>query len=258
VVTHSWDPEGYLAFGDERSRPFFDLLAQVGASEPGYVVDLGCGPGTLTATLHRRWPRAQVHGVDASAEMVARARPLARDGLSFEVADLRGFAPARPVDVLVANASLQWVPGHLDLLTTLAGRLAPGGWLALQVPGNLDAPSHTLLRDLAADPRFAAHTAGVAQPVSHEPAAYLTRLLGLGLRAQAWETTYLHLLDGPDAVLRWVSSTGARPVLQALPGRLRECFEAEYAAALREAYPPTAHGTVFPFRRIFAVAQRGS
>jgi trans-aconitate 2-methyltransferase len=257
-VTHSWDPETYLAFGDERSRPFFDLLAQVAEPAPGYVVDLGCGPGTLTAALHERWPQAQVHGVDASAEMVARARALSGDGLRFEVADLRDFVPARPVDVLVTNATLHWVPGHLDLLQTLVGRLAPGGWLALQVPGNFESPSHTVLCDLAADARFAAYTADVAHPVSHEPAAYLTRLLDLGLRAQAWETTYLHVLHGPDAVLRWVSGTAARPVLQALPQGMRERFEEEYAAALREAYPPTRHGTVFPFRRVFAVAQRGS
>jgi trans-aconitate 2-methyltransferase len=252
-VAHSWDPESYLAFGDERSRPFFDLLAQVAAPAPGYVVDLGCGPGTLTATLRERWPRAEVHGVDASADMVARAP--ARDGLTFEVADLRDFVPARPVDVLVTNATLHWVPGHLDLLETLVGWLAPGGWLALQVPGNFDAPSHTLLCDLAADARFAAYTGDVEHPASHEPAAYLTRLLDLGVRAQSWETTYLHVLHGPDAVLRWISSTGARPVLQALPPGVRERFEAEYAAALRGAYPATRHGTVFPFRRIFVVAQ---
>jgi trans-aconitate 2-methyltransferase len=254
-VAHSWDPRTYLAFGDERSRPFVDLLARVGADTPGYVVDLGCGPGNLTATLRERWPAAEVHGVDSSAEMVADAKALADERLSFEVADLRDFAPGRPVDVLVSNATLQWVPGHLDLLDRLAGWLAPGGWLAFQVPGNFGSPSHTLLRGLAAGPPYAEHTAGVHLPDSHEPDAYLDRLVGLGLRAQVWETTYLHVLTGPDPVLRWVSGTGARPVLQALPAPLRERFEEEYAEALREAYPPREYGTVLPFRRIFAVAQ---
>jgi trans-aconitate 2-methyltransferase len=257
---HSWDPSTYLAFGDERGRPFHDLLSRVGARDPGYVVDLGCGPGNLTGTLADRWPGAKVHGVDSSVEMVQQAQPLAegRGGsLSFEVADVREFRPSRPVDVVVSNATLQWVPGHLDLLGTLAGWLAPGGWLAFQVPANFGSPSHTLLRDLAADDRFASYTAGVALPDSHEPEAYLARLHDLGLRPDVWETTYLHVLTGPDPVLRWVSGTGARPVLQALPDELREEFERDYAAALRRAYAPQPLGTVLPFRRVFAVARAG-
>jgi trans-aconitate 2-methyltransferase len=260
-TTHSWDPQTYLAFGDDRSRPFFDLLAQVGAEVPEYVVDLGCGPGNLTATLCERWPAARVHGVDASAEMVARAEETGQsieDRLSFEVADLREWPPPRRVDVLVSNATLQWVPDHLALLSDLVGRLSPGGWLAFQVPGNFGGPSHRLLRNLAADPRFASYTGGVAWPDSHDPVDYLTRLHALGTRAQAWETTYLHVLQGADPVMRWMSGTGARPVLQALPERLRAEFEEEYAAALREAYPSHDLGTVLPFRRIFAVAQAPS
>jgi trans-aconitate 2-methyltransferase len=256
-VALAWDPQTYLAFGDERSRPFFDLLARVGAESPAYVVDLGCGPANLTATLPQRWPGAEVHGVDSSAEMISDARRLAGRRLRFEEADLREFRPTRPVDVLLSNATLQWVPGHLDLLGTLVGMLAPGGWLALQVPGNFEAPSHTLLRDLADDARFAGHTADVAWPESHEPEDYLTALVGLGLRAEVWETTYLHVLSGPDPVLRWVSGTGARPVLQALPDGLRREFEGEYAEALRRAYPASDFGTVMPFRRVFAVARRG-
>jgi trans-aconitate 2-methyltransferase len=255
-VAHSWEPQTYLAYADERSRPFFDLLAHVGAQDPAYVVDLGCGPGNLTATLARRWPRAHVHGVDSSAEMVEAARGLAGDRLGFEVADLRALAPPRPVDVLVSNATLQWLPGHLALLGDLAGLLAGDGWMAFQVPGNFDAPSHTLLHELAGDPRFAPYTADVERPASYEPDVYLARLVELGLRAEVWETTYLHVLQGPDPVLRWVSGTGARPVLQALPEGLRADFEREYAAALRRAYPERAFGTVLPFRRVFAVAQR--
>jgi len=259
-VSHSWDPQTYLAFGADRSRPFFDLLAQVGAESPEYVVDLGCGPGNLTTTLCERWPAARVHGVDASAEMVARAEEAREQGgfgdrLSFEVADLREWRPPRPVDLLLSNATLQWVPDHLDLLADLVGRLSPGGWLAFQVPGNFGGPSHRLLANLAADPRFASHTGEVAWPASHDPVDYLTRLHGLGTRAQAWETTYLHVLQGPDPVMRWMSGTGARPVLQALPENLRAEFEQEYAAALRDAYPTRDLGTVLSFRRIFAVAQ---
>lgn len=248
----TWDPDVYLRFADERARPFTDLLSRVPATDPGSVVDLGCGPGNLTATLAERWPEATVLGVDASPQMVAEATGGPR--LSFEVADLRVWEPATPLDVLVSNATLQWVPGHLQLLPRLVSWLAPGGWLAVQVPGNFAEPSHVLLRTLAADPRYAAHTSQVTFPSSHDPVDYLRVLRQLGLRVDAWETTYLHVLTGPDPVLRWISGTGARPVLQALPDDLRDDFEAEYAARLRTAYPEEDGEIVLPFRRVFAVA----
>lgn len=250
----TWDPDTYLHFADERARPFADLIGRVAAADPRRVVDLGCGPGNLTATLAQRWPAASVTGVDASAEMVAQAPGGPR--LGFEVADLRTWQPADPIDVLVSNATLQWVPGHLDLLDRLVSWLAPGGWLAVQVPGNFDEPSHVLLRELAADPRFAAHTASLTFPGSHHPATYLRELRALGMQVDAWETTYLHVLSGRDPVLRWVKGTGARPVLQALPADLRTDFEQEYGARLREAYPDEDGQVLLPFRRVFFVAHK--
>ena len=250
---HTWDPERYLAYADERGRPFLELVARVGAVAPGRVADLGCGPGNLTALLKERWPDAQVVGVDSSPEMVAAARNVA--GVEFSVGDVRSWRPAAPADVLVSNATLQWVPGHLDLLADLVGRVAPGGWLAFQVPGNFDEPSHTIRTELAAEPRYAAHAEGVAVPHSHDPATYLERLAGLGCTVDAWETTYLHVLTGDDPVFTWVSGTGARPTLQALPDDLRPAFEDEFKRRLREAYPPGPAGTVLPFRRVFVVAQ---
>ena len=252
----SWDPDRYLVYADERGRPFVDLLARVPLTSPRSVVDLGCGPGTLTALLADRWPGADVLGIDSSPAMVERARSGAATTVRFELGDLRAWRPAEPVDVLVSNATLQWVPGHLDLLPTLAGHVAPDGWLALQVPGNHREPSHLLLHELAADPRFARHTEGVARPHSHDPLVYADALRDLGLVVDAWETTYLHLLGGEDPVFTWISGTGARPVLQALPEDLRTAFVAEYKALLREAYPAGPHGTTLPFRRVFAVAHR--
>jgi trans-aconitate 2-methyltransferase len=254
VVT--WSPSTYLQFADERGRPFVDLLARVGATDPKLVVDLGCGPGQLTATLAQRWPDAQVQGLDSSPEMVERAQEHSEGRLSFAVADLRTWQPTEPVDVLVSNATLQWVPGHRALLPRLVAAVRPGGWLAFQVPGNFGEPSHRLLHELAADPRFAAATQGVLRPASAEPRDYLADLSGLGCVVDAWETTYLHVLDGPDPVFRWISGTGARPVLQALDPDQRLEFEAEYRARLAAAYPAEAYGTLLPFRRIFAVARR--
>jgi trans-aconitate 2-methyltransferase len=254
----TWSPETYLQFEDERSRPFFDLVNRVGATTPRSVVDLGCGPGQLTATLATRWPEAQIHGLDSSAEMIAAASPHASDNVTFEVADLREWRPSRQVDVIVSNATLQWVPGHRALLPDLVEALTPGGWLAFQVPGNFDEPSHRLLAQLAIDPRFADAAAGVEFPAAFDAETYLADLASMGCVTDAWETTYLHVLTGPDPVFRWISGTGAMPVLQALSEEQRQLFVSEYQARLREAYPEQEFGTVLPFRRVFVVARKAA
>jgi trans-aconitate 2-methyltransferase len=252
-----WDPDRYLRFADERSRPFFDLVSQVRAEAPERVVDLGCGPGHLAVALAERWPTAAVVGVDSSAAMIDKARRTQNHPrVGFEQADVRDWRPDEPVDVIVTNATLQWLPDHRELLGGFVDALRPGGWFAMGVPGNHDAPSHALLRELAADPRFAAHTAGVERPAAAAAEDYLADLAGLGCTVDAWETTYLHVLEGEDPVFTWISGTGARPVLQALPSTLRSEFESRYQAALRSAYPTRPYGTVLPFRRVFAVARK--
>ena len=265
-MSTTWDPEQYLRFADERARPFYDLVARIGLEAPGVVVDLGCGPGNLTVSLSDRWPSATVIGIDSSAEMIARATGLARAGrLEFRQADLVDWQPESPVDAIICNAALHWVPGHLGLLPRFVAALAPGGCLAFQVPANFGLPSHVLLRELSLSERWR-ETLGPAVergPSSHEPAEYLEVLLDCPrvVRVEVWETTYYHVLSGPDPVLDWVRGTGLRPVLEALqaategnpPGQEEEFLQA-YAAALRAAYPKdTAGRTIFPFRRIFGV-----
>ena len=252
----SWDAQVYAAFSDERARPFDDLLARVGASAPRSVVDLGCGPGTLTAGLADRWPGAQVTGVDSSPAMIEAARPHAGPRVSFVLGDLTAWQPEEPVDVLVSNAALQWVPDHRLLLPGLVAALADGGWLAFQVPGNFEAPSHRALRAVAAEPPYAEHTTGLTRPGVAEPADYLGDLVGLGCRVDAWETTYLHVLPGTDPVLHWLQGTGARPYLDALPEALRPSFTEALRQRLAAAYASEPWGTVLPFRRLFLVAQR--
>ena len=255
--TAAWDPAGYLRFGDERARPFTDLLARVGAREPRTVVDLGCGEGAITASLAQRWPGARVTGVDSSPEMLAAAAAHAVPGrVGFVAGDVREWRPDGPVDVLVTNAVLHWVPGHADLLRRWAGQLAPGGWLALQVPGNWRAPTHALLAGLCRSPRWADRVgdAAPAEDAVLDPAGYLEVLTGAGLVVEAWETTYLHVLRGEDPVLGWVRSTVLRPVLARLGDDDAAELTASYAAALRTAYPRRSDGTtVLPFRRVFAV-----
>lgn len=254
-----WDPAKYVQFGDHRDRPYFDLTSRIHADDPRLVVDLGCGPGNLTATLAERWPGAQVVGLDSSPEMVARAGAQAGTppNLSFDLADIAAWRPSPETDVVVTNAALQWVPGHRQMLAGWLAALRPGAWFALQVPGNFNAPSHTLMRQLAESPAWAGRLAGVLRhDDTGDAAEYLEIMLDAGCDADAWETTYLQLLPGEDPVLDWVRGAGLRPVLAALSADEARGFEAEYSALLAGAYPSGPYGTVYPFRRIFAVARK--
>jgi trans-aconitate 2-methyltransferase len=253
-----WDPEQYGRYASERGRPFLDLVAQIGAAAPRRVVDVGCGPGELTALLADRWPDALVEGIDSSPEMIHTAQRHSRDRLSFRIEDAARWRPQTDTDVIVSNATLQWVPGHQDLLRAWARSLPAQGWLAVQVPGNFDQPSHALMRQLAGSARWAEQLGGVLRhhDVVGDPQTYAELALDAGLTVQAWETTYVHVLQGADPVLDWVRGTGLRPVLAALGEQDGAEFEAAYAALLREAYPATDHGTLFPFRRVFVVAHR--
>jgi trans-aconitate 2-methyltransferase len=258
-----WDPAQYLHFADERSRPFYDLTGRIAATAPAYVVDLGCGPGQLTASLSARWPAAEILGIDSSAAMIETAQAAGYSGtgagarLSFAVGDVTDWQPERPVDVIVSNAVLQWVPGHLDLLPRWSGFLADDGWIAFQVPGNLDQPVHALLRELAASSEWRGKLGGIElNRQAGDPADYLDRLAGLGLSVDAWETTYLHVLPGEDPVTDWYSGTGMRPALAALDAADAAEFTRQYSERIRKIYPAQPFGTVLPFRRVFVVARK--
>jgi trans-aconitate 2-methyltransferase len=255
-----WDAGQYLRFGGERARPFFDLVAQVGATNPEYVADLGCGPGNLTAALAQRWPGAAVVGVDNSPEMIAAAQateaPKAPN-LSFALGDVRAWRPERPVDVLVCNAVLQWVPGHDELVLRWSDMLAPGGWLAFQLPGNFDQPSHAIIQEMAAAPRWRTLLADAElNKQAGDPADYVALLARPGFEVDAWATTYLHILHGENPVLEWTKGTTLRPVLSSLDAEQADAFVREYRERLAEAYHHEPFGTIFPFRRVFAVVRR--
>lgn len=253
-----WNPDVYQQFQAERDRPFHDLVAQLPPMEPRRITDLGCGTAELTATLARRWPGAEVTGIDSSAEMLAKAPAL--DNLRLVQGDLTAWAPDATPDLLISNAALQWVGDHPQLIPRLAAQVAPGGVFAFQVPGNFTAPSHRLLAEVREQPRWHERLGpserGPETLASLDPLDYADLLTPLGFRVDAWETTYLHLLHGPDPVLGWVRGTALRPVLSRLTPNEAAEFEADYGRRLREAYPDGPSGTAFPFRRVFVVAQR--
>ncbi len=255
-MTAAWNPALYLRHAGERGRPFLDLIAQVDVT-PASIVDLGCGPGQLTPVLHSRWPTAWIVGVDSSPEMIAAARAQAADlSAEYVEADAAKWEPDGQVDLIVSNALFQWVPDQLDVIRRLAGHVAPGGAFAIQVPNNMTAPSHALLHEISSRPPYAEYMAGVRGPRGTDPESYLELFADLGWDVDVWQSTYLHVLHGDDPVFSWISGTGARPVLQSLPDNLRDRFETEYKAALRDAYPAKPWGTVLPFTRAFAVAHR--
>ncbi|SDL05082.1 trans-aconitate 2-methyltransferase [Streptomyces indicus] len=269
----TWDPQQYLRHSGHRTRPFHDLLARIPelpdpaatGGIPIRIADLGCGPGNVTALLAERWPSARITGFDNSPEMLAKAQKYAGTTsgggtLDFQPGDAAHWTPDGVYDLIVSNAALQWVPNHPESFPVWIEHLRPGGTLAFQVPGNFTSPSHALLGELCDAPQWRERLGDHGRRFIHvlDPAEYLNRLTDLGCAVDVWETTYSQLLAGDDPVLDWVKGTALRPVLTALaddPEATRE-FLAEYRDLLRKAYPQGPHGTVFPFRRIFAVARK--
>jgi trans-aconitate 2-methyltransferase len=250
-----WDPGKYLDFADHRSRPFFELVARIGAEKPRHVLDLGCGPGNLTATLAQRWPDAEIDAVDSSPDMVAAAT--AR-GVPARLGNVRDWRPDADTGVVVCNAVLQWVPEHPALMANWVRALPPDAWFAMQVPGNFSFPSHTIIRELADEPHWQNRIPADAlrdKLAVLEPIEY-AEILSVGDNVvDVWDTTYVQRLTGPDPVLEWVTGTALRPIRTALDDADWQEFRAELAPRLRALYPARADGTTwFPFRRIFAVA----
>lgn len=269
-----WDAQQYLKFADQRLRPFLDLVGHMDTTAfrtagPRLVVDLGCGPGNATDLLAQMWPTATVIGVDSSPAMIADAERFRIPGrLDFELGDIREWqpgpaadgSPARP-DLILANAVLQWIPGHIDLVPRLAEMLADGGILGIQVPGNFNAPSHVILGELRRSARWRDILApDVERPASHEPIDYFDAFERSGLIPDVWETTYFYVVDGEDGVTEFVRGTAFRPILTKLSPEDGEAFVAEYQALVREAYPPRMVdgriAQVLPYRRIFATGHK--
>jgi trans-aconitate 2-methyltransferase len=258
----AWDPAQYLKFGDERLRPGFELLARIGALPPGPLYELGCGTGVHARAIAARWPDRVLTAIDRSPEMLAKAAAEPGPILWVE-ADIGTWSAPEPGALLFSNATLQWLGAHDRLIPHLLAQLVPGGVLAVQMPRNFDQPSHRLMRETAAEGPWAQRLAplldGVtvlgAEPV-RAPAAFYDLLAPRAAALDLWETEYLHVLEGEDAVLEWIRGSALRPLLDALGPAERAVFLGAYGAALRRAYPRRADGkTLLAFRRLFLVAR---
>jgi len=259
-----WNPALYTRFEDERTRPARELLARVAAEAPRSVVDLGCGPGNSTELLAARWPQAEeIVGVDNSPAMLDAARqrlPAARHpGVRFEAADIADWRPARPPDLIYANAALQWVGDHAALLPRLFAALAPGGTLAVQMPDNLDEPSHRLMREVAARTPWSAPIGDAAAVRERLLAAdaYYDLLAADAAEVDVWRTAYHHPMASAQAIVDWLRATGLKPFVERLDAPLAASFLAAYRDAVDAAYPPRADGCrLLAFPRLFIVARR--
>ena len=252
----TWDPGQYERFAAPRLRPGLELLSRIPVESPKRVVDLGCGTGNLTAALAARWPGAEVIGVDHSSEMLARAAEVA-PAVRFEEGDAATYEPPAGTDILFSNACFHWVREHDQLLPRLAGSLAPGGVLAFQIPISHTEPSHVLMREVLGELGLGspALVEDLERPWVLGAADYHRILAPLARSVDVWETRYLQVLTGEDAVYEWVKGTGLRPVLEALEGEDQARFISAYRSALRDAYPARPGGTTtYPFPRLFVVA----
>ena len=257
----TWDANLYLKFADARMRPALDLMGRLDASSgarAGHAIyDLGCGAGNISRILAERFPQGQVIGVDSSEEMLAKARSQTADKrVSFAKGDLTKFEPDTPPSILYSNAAYQWVDGHIDLFPGLLKLLPSGGQLAIQMPRNHEAPSHTLMQAAAGPWKAKLAEVRTIRRV-YDPARYYDVLKPLTSELEVWETIYQQVLTGKDPVAQYTASTGLRPYMQLLDKAEGQAFYDTYAKLLAEAYPTRADGiTLFPFRRLFIVARR--
>jgi len=253
-----WNPALYSRFEDERTRPARELLARVALQAPRLAYDLGCGPGNSTELLTGRWPGAEVIGTDNSEAMLASARKRL-PAVAFEFSDIASWRPERAPDLIYANASLQWVLDHANVFPRLFDALAPGGVLAVQMPDNLDEPSHRLMREVASQRQYA-QTIGDASAVRSRilPAAgYYDLLAPRASNVDVWRTEYQHRMESPASIVEWLRATGLKSFVDPLPAELRVSFVADYEERIAQAYPARADGRrLLAFPRLFIVATR--
>lgn len=257
-----WDARQYLIFEDERTRPARDLLAQVPLRLPRIIADLGCGPGNSTRLLLERYPKARVIGVDNSPDMLEKARARVPHGLFIEgdVADNEmgtRWREGGPFDLIFANSVLQWVPDHANLLPSLVDLLTSGGVLALQMPDNLDQPSHRLVREVAASGPWSARLAGIERMKLASVADYYDMLIPYVAQVNIWHIIYQHPLDNVNAIVEWGKGAGLLPFIGSLDKSEKELFLADYTNRLMAYYPLRADNKIlFAFPRLFIVAQK--
>jgi trans-aconitate 2-methyltransferase len=245
-------------FKNERTQPAVDLLSRIPKFAPRRVVDLGCGPGFATELIARRYPRADIIGVDDSESALQAAKALL-PAVHFERFEIGVWTPEEAYDLIFSNGALQWLPNHRNLVPKLLASVEAGGFLALQIPNNIQEPNRVLMRMVAADGSWADKLLPIAKS---EPNTEVYEDLYARLRPdcaslEIWETTYFHPLNGVWSIIAWMKASGLGPFLKPLDANERRGFLRQYADQLAREYPLQPDGKVLlRFPRLFILAQR--
>jgi trans-aconitate 2-methyltransferase len=252
---NDWSPVTYLKFEDERTRPARDLLAHVRSDHVRKAVDVGCGPGNSTELLAVRYPEAEIIGIDNSPAMLEEARRRLPD-VRFEFMDAAIWTPDSRVDLVFANATYHWIPGHLEQLTRVLSSLSAGATLAVQMPDNTEEPTHQLMSEVALARPWRARLTGAVRSPLPTARAYYEALKPAAARLDIWRTAYHHVLPSAAAIVDFVRATGLRRFLDPLEESERAEFLAMYTDRIAAAYPPLAGGnTLLAFPRLFLIAE---
>jgi trans-aconitate 2-methyltransferase len=254
----TWNPSQYLKFDDERTRPCRDLVARIQLKNPRRIIDLGCGPGNSTQVLAERWPDAQITGLDSSEQMIRNATEK-YPHQNWALGDIPQWSAREPFDLVFSNAAYNWVPDHARVMPHLLQQVAPGGVFAFQVPANINAPAHELMRSTASSDKWRSHfPEKIREWYAHDLAFYYETLVDDSSHLDLWTTEYQHILNGPEAIVEWYKGTGLRPFLDHLADEnARRSFLADYLKEIEKAFPRRKDGRVlFPFQRLFVIATR--
>jgi trans-aconitate 2-methyltransferase len=255
AMISTWDPNLYLRFNDHRLRPALDLIARIPLGEARSIYDLGCGTGNVTRLLATRWPNARVTGIDASPDMLTKAKAI--PGIDWQQADLATWRADSPSDLVYSNAAFHWLDDHHILFPRLFAQVASGGVLAIQMPRQHLKRSHQILFELVRERQWIVLADTIRENPVHEASRYYEWLAPQAGMLDIWETEYLHVLEGDAPVLNWFAGSILRPVLDRLDSPRRAEFLRAYGKRLAGEYRPQPDGkTLLPFLRLFIVARK--
>jgi trans-aconitate 2-methyltransferase len=254
----TWSASQYSKFEQERNRPITDLLAQIRVDNVQNGMDIGCGPGNSTALLAAKFPNAQLSGIDSSADMIAAAEKKLPSA-AFSVEDISVWNDAKSYDIILANASLHWVPNHQVLFPALINKLSPGGVLAVQMPDNFEEPAHQLMRETTAEGPWANKLADSSNKIARESAEwYYEHLHSKVSSFDIWRTTYFHpMAGGAKDVVEWFKGAGLRPFLDPLTDEEKSDFLLKYTEKISKGYTVNSDGSILlPYPRLFILVTR--